>query len=251
MSSIKKRLRNKIKKKAIYAGLYIVTKIKPLPQHWQYQRVFVAWQKDDNFKAIFEQIKPYTLISQDRCYNLYRLGLQCRKLDGCWFECGIYKGGSAMLLAKILEENSKGITLHLFDTFCGMPVSNPKIDLHKKDDFSDISLEEVKDKIYQIIGQNNFIRFHKGFIPDTFKKLETEKISFAHIDVDLYKSVMDCCNFIYPRLSIGGIIIFDDYGAPSCPGATKAINDFFRDKPNVPLSLPIGQAVLFKSSKRS
>lgn len=147
-----------------------------------------------------------------------------------------------MLMAKILNNN--GTILHLFDTFNGMPKSNQNIDLHKIGDFSDTSVEKVQ----ELFRQEKFVRFHKGYMPDTFKPLESEKISFAHIDVDLYKSVYDCCAFIYPRLCIGGIIVFNDYGVQSCPGATKAVNDFFRNKNNVPFPLLNTQAILFKSS---
>ena len=44
---------------------------------------------------------------------------------------------------------------------------------------------------------------------------------WAHIDVDIYQSVRDCISFIYPRLSPGGFMIFDDYGFPKLPGCTK------------------------------
>ena len=77
--------------------------------------------------------------------------------------------------------------------------------------------------------------------------MNDDKISFAHIDVDIYRSTLDCCTFIYPRLSPGGFIICDDYGFPSCPGARTAIDEFFANKPEVPLVLPTGQAVIFRS----
>ena len=41
-------------------------------------------------------------------------------------------------------------------------------------------------------------------------------------------------------------LVFDDYGFPSCPGARAAVDDFFRSKPEVPLVLPTGQAVIIK-----
>ena len=66
--------------------------------------------------------------------------------------------------------------------------------------------------------------------------------------MDIYKSVIDCCEFIYPRLLKGGVLIFDDYGFRSCPGAKKAVDYFFRDKIEVPLILPTGQAIIFKIS---
>jgi O-methyltransferase len=57
---------------------------------------------------------------------------------------------------------------------------------------------------------------------------------------------MDCLNFIWPRLSQGGFIVFDDYGFPTCPGARAAVDEFFHAKDFRPLCLPTGQALVFK-----
>lgn len=74
------------------------------------------------------------------------------------------------------------------------------------------------------------VHFHKGFIPFTFAGLEDSKISFSHIDLDLYQCYLDALNFIYPRMTSGGVIVFDDYAAPTCKGATLAVNEFFGEE---------------------
>ena len=86
----------------------------------------------------------------------------------------------------------------------------------------------------------------KGFIPDTFAGLNSEKIAFVHIDLDVYKSILDSLQFIWPRLSLGGIIVFDDYGFATCPGARVAVDEFFYTKKCHPLCLSTGQALVFK-----
>lgn len=73
-----------------------------------------------------------------------------------------------------------------------------------------------------------------------------DRIAFAHIDLDIYQSILDSCRFIYPRLSPGGVIVFDDYGFMSCPGAREAVDRFFADKLEIPLVLPTGQAIVIK-----
>ncbi len=62
------------------------------------------------------------------------------------------------------------------------------------------------------------------------------------------KSVLDCCTFIYPRLTKGGFLIFDDYGFPTCTGARQAVDTYFADKQAVPLILSTGQAIVFKNN---
>jgi O-methyltransferase len=159
-------------------------------------------------------------------------------------ECGVYKGGTAALLRSLLEESKSTKKLYLFDTFEGMPDTNPEKDWHKEGDFSDTFLEEVR----SFVGGTEICIFRKGFIPNTFEGLYDITISFCHIDVDIYRSIIDSLDFIWPRLSSGGIIVFDDYGFPSCPGAREAVDDFFRDKSSIPLCLHTGQAIVFKNS---
>lgn len=213
-----------------------------------YRPLFSPWRGYGDFKSYYEIARPFTVVSPDRCYVLYSLALQAVNLDGHWYECGVYEGGSAMLLAKLLDakKRHKQTRLHLFDTFEGMPETDPQKDLHKKGDFADTSLEAVKGRVSSLISDPNLVKFYKGFMPDTFKDLSSHSISFAHIDVDIYQSVLDCCNFIYPRLQNGGFMIFDDYGFPSCPGARRAVDEFFPDKHEIPLILPTGQAVVFR-----
>ena len=83
-------------------------------------------------------------------------------------------------------------------------------------------------------------------IPDTFAGLSDARFCFAHIDLDLYQGVRDSLDFLYPRLSHGGVIVLDDYGFASCPGARKAVDEFFQDKPERPLALSTSQAIIHK-----
>lgn len=140
------------------------------------------------------------------------------------------------------ESEGAGVTLRLFDTFEGMPETDAERDYHHAGDFQNTSLEAVK----KSVGEGDEVHFYQGFIPDTFSGLEDSKICFAHIDVDIYRSVLDGCRFVYERLVPSGVIVFDDYGFPSCPGARMAVDEFFADKPEVPLALHTGQAIVIK-----
>jgi O-methyltransferase len=68
-----------------------------------------------------------------------------------------------------------------------------------------------------------------------------ERFSFVHLDVDLYQPTMDSLEFFYGKMSPGNIILCDDYGFVTCPGAKKAMDSFFADKPEEIVSLPTGQ----------
>jgi O-methyltransferase len=196
--------------------------VKDIPDADLYAPLFSPW-----LAKPFSDMN-HTVVSPDRCYIVYTLASQTA---GPIVECGVYKGGTAALLASFNRE------LHLYDTFEGMPETD-SIDIHRKGDFDDTSVEAVRKLVPSAI-------FHKGWIPETFIDLP-EKIGFAHIDVDIYRSVRDCCEHLYPRMT--GFMVFDDYGFPSCPGARKAVDEFFRDKPEKPLALPTGQAIIIKAS---
>lgn len=197
------------------------------------------------FRLAYEQIGARSLVAPEQAWILYSLARQAWPLPGDFLEAGVYRGGTARLVRTLFDvmPNGPRRTLHLFDTFAGMPETDAGRDFHRKDDFADTSVEAVS----SFVGKEEFIRYHAGFIPDTFRGQESMRIAFAHVDVDIHRSIMDSCSFIYPRLLQGGIMLFDDYGVASCPGARAAVDEFFADKPEVPLVLRTGQAVIFRS----
>lgn len=207
--------------------------------------IFQPWRLDGEFQKVYNTGKEFTLVSPDRCYILYTLLKQTiLTVYGARIECGVYRGGTAMMMAKIIRDHAelKDTDLYVFDTFEGMPNVDDKKDLHKKGDFDNAPYEEVSKRITSILPGANII---KGFIPDTFNKIPEVQVAFAHIDVDIYQSVKDCCEYLYPKMEPGGFMVFDDYGFKSCPGARMAVDEYFADKYRIPLVLPTGQAVVF------
>jgi len=229
---------------------YEITKIRTgekLPYTWCYpynSRIYSPWF-EDWFQRIYDRIIDYTLVSEDRCYMIYRFTQHCSNLDGEFAECGVYKGGTACLIADTLMKYSeKKKELHLFDTFSGMPKTANKDDSHHVEgDYKDITLNDVKEYLRKF----DSVIFHPGVIPETFEGLDGKKFSFVNIDVDIYQSVKDCCNFFYDRLIKGGIIIFDDYGFRGYENAAKkAVDEFFSDKQEKPVVFRTGQCFVIK-----
>jgi O-methyltransferase len=214
----------------------------PIPDEEFYQPTFSPWLGHGEFRGLHERASQTSLVTADRCYVLYCLAKQAIHLPGEFWECGVYKGGTASLLAEVLFRQNRS-PLRLFDTFSGMPVTDASHDLHDAGAFGDTSVEAVRLQV----GHENIVSFHPGFMPDTFRGLENSAICFAHVDVDIYRSVLDCCAFIYPRLVKGGFMVFDDYGFGSCPGARAGVDQFFQGTGIVPLVLLTGQALVFKS----
>ena len=192
------------------------------------------------FQSLYEQIKGHTLVNEARCFMLYQLAKYANAKEGHIAEVGVYRGGTSKLISKVVAETTK--TVHLFDTFSGMPATDLTKDLHQEGDFHDTSLDTVK----RYLRDCENVQLHQGFFPDTSAPVTATRFCFVHIDVDIYKSVADCCTFFYPRMVSGGIMIFDDYGFLRCPGAKTAVDGFFSDKPEYPCYLPTGQCFIIK-----
>jgi O-methyltransferase len=201
---------------------------------WQRQAMqpLPLWDDDATFNRLMETIQ-HTLVDRTRCYMLYQVARQTSHIAGDVAEVGVYKGGTAKLLAQGLPHK----TVHLFDTFAGMPETNPDSDKHRAGDFSDTSLAAVQ----QHLKDCGNVRFYQGLFPDTAGPIERVRFSMVHVDADIYESVRACCEFFYPRLEKDAVLVFDDYGFPSCPGARKAVDEFFEDKVEIPFYLPSGQ----------
>ena len=88
----------------------------------------------------------------------------------------------------------------------------------------------------------------KGWIPSKFDLVKNNIFSFVHLDVDLYQPTKDSLDFFYDRLAPGGIILCDDYGFTSCPGAKKAMDEFFETANESIIHVPTGQAFIIKSA---
>ena len=196
---------------------------------------------DDNFGSfinLYNQVSCKTLLDLDRMFILYQTVLATNHLRGCSAECGVYKGGSSILIAM----SNNGRPHYALDSFTGLPQTDSTIDIHETGDFSDITYAEVQLSLAKY--KNIFLL--KGFFAESFPKINQKRFSFVYIDADLYQSTLECCNFFYPRLMQGGIILFDDYLVQSTPGVRKAVDEFFADKREFPLVLPTCQSLVVK-----
>jgi len=198
------------------------------------------WNHDPDFLALYRQIENHTLVDKARLYMLYQLAGQARGIPGEAAEVGVYKGGTARLISRVLADTPKRV--HIFDTFAGMPSSVRPMDFVRTGDFADTSAERVG----QYLKDCHNVEIHPGFFPGTAAPVADARFAFAHLDADSYQSIHDCCEFFYPRLEKGGILIVDDYGSSICQGVRPAVDQFFADKPERPCYLPTGQCVVFR-----
>jgi O-methyltransferase len=214
-----------------------------IPDSHLYRPIYSPWLGNGDFGSLRDVAAQKTLVSADRLWILYSLGRQLLAGPGDFVECGVFKGGTARLFADMIERSVHSPRrLRLFDTFAGMPEVDGAVDKHLPGDFSDTSLADVQ----KFVGMRSFINWHQGLIPQSFAGIDWDRIALLHIDVDIRQSVSDALKHLFPYVMTGGVVVFDDYGFQSCYGARLAVNEFFAGRPEVPLVLPTGQAIVIK-----
>ena len=201
---------------------------------------------DTDFQNIYYKCKPYTMTSPLRMYALYQAVKYVSKagIEGDFVECGVWKGGSSMVIAMTLKlcgiENRK---IYLYDTFGGM--SEPSVhdvevrggaaadDEWKKSLKSGYStwcyspLEEVESNMGTTGYPKKNIIFIKGKVEDTIPGTLPKSISLLRLDTDFYESTKHEMEHLYPLLSAKGVLLIDDYG--HWGGARKAVDDYINN----------------------
>ncbi len=208
------------------------------------------WPNDPSFKEARERAEKKGVkgIPDDRCFTLHKIAAAAAGLDGDLAECGCRQGKSTrFILAGLGIESEK--TIHIFDSFEGLsaPTGKDKL-ISGNSAWKPNALATAEDVLVNNLQMyEHMIAIYKGWIPDRFAEVADKKISMVHIDVDLYEPTIESLKFFYPRMVSRGVIICDDYGSVSCPGAKKAFDEFFADKPELLIELPTVQALVVKA----
>ena len=205
--------------------------------YWPKNRRFatVVYEESQEFHEKYYQAQLKTdMLATDnalrrmRHYTLIQLFDQSSDLDGDVVECGVFHGLAATQIAESIKAKELIKEMHIFDSFEGLSEIQEKDQTVKSISNSELrkqfsyGLEQVK----QNLGEFDFIKLYKGWIPSRFEEVEELKFSFVHIDLDLYQPIKESFEFFYPRVVSGGIIVFDDYGqSAQFPGAKKAIDE--------------------------
>ncbi len=194
-----------------------------------------SYLEDREFVALYERFEPRNNHSIDRKFALAELWKLCEHVPGDTAECGVFHGASSYLICRATR--GSGRTHHVFDSFEGLSGSGGEDGSYwQKGDLA-VSLEEVRANL----GEFDFVQYHKGWIPERFEDVADRRFAFVHVDVDLYEPTRDSLEFFFPRLSPGGVLVCDDYGFLSCPGARRALDEYFAERPESVVHLPTGQ----------
>ncbi len=194
---------------------------------------------------IIKSVLPFTMTGPLRIVSLIRAVKYIihHKIPGDFIECGVWKGGSMMVIAEtLLQMGIKNRNLYLYDTFEGM--SNPTdVDISFKNEKAEILLnkdidfrengnniwcystvDEVKNNLHSTGYDPSRIHFIEGKVEDTIPGTLPTAIALLRLDTDWYDSTIHELNYLYPLLSKKGILLIDDYG--QWMGQKKAVDEY-------------------------
>ncbi len=176
----------------------------------------------------------HTMVGLARLNNLHAVveDVIRRGVPGHVIETGVWRGGACILMRAILKAH--GVTdrdVYVCDSFEGLPPPNPELypadagDRHHTFAQLAVSLDDVKHHfdVYGLLDAK--VKFLKGWFKDTLPTIPADtKFAVVRLDGDMYESTMDGLRNLYDKLSVGGYMIVDDYGAVAA--CAKAIEDF-------------------------
>ncbi len=219
----------------------------PLYSGYLTEASYSPWNKDKAFIDLFSKIEAQTSTAVEKCraYSLWMLVQQSSKLKGILIEIGVWRGGSGALIAKRAAACGISDNVYLCDTFEGVVKASEKDSYFKGGEFADTSPEIVKGLLKNLDIQNAVIL--KGVFPEeTAAMIKEQQVRFCHIDVDTYNSAKDTLDWIWPRLCIGGILVYDDFGFLTTQGIRRHVEEQLDMADRVVIHNLTGQAIIIK-----
>jgi hypothetical protein len=199
----------------------------------------------DDDKKLIKFVSDYTMTSVARqvaLINAVRYVLK-NNLEGDFTECGVWRGGSSMIMAELLAQNQSNKKLYMYDTYDGMSEpTKDDVDIlgktaeellkQREKNASDFiwayaTIEDVKNNLAKTKLNPEQLIYVKGKVEDTIPENAPEKICILRLDTDWYESTYHELKHLYPRLVSGGVLIIDDYG--HWQGAKKAVDKYIEE----------------------
>jgi len=166
----------------------------------------------------------------DRLYTIFQALQDVTRLIGPGetarsVEVGVYRGGTSRFIGASAQALGLELVHHAFDTFEGHAAPDIRDGMdadHVPGLFGDTSYEAVR----EYLSAYPNIQAHKGRFQDNCDRIAGERFHFVHLDVDIYAVTQFGLKFFEERLVPGGVIVVDDYGFVSTPGAKQAVDEF-------------------------
>jgi O-methyltransferase len=184
----------------------------------------------------YQQLLARYPITSDQM-NLGRLAIVLRELSnvldtvvpGAVVEFGCYSGTTSLFIRRLIGDQR---SFHVYDSFAGLPEKSDRDNSSAGTDFQVGALSTSKKRFVSSFQHANLKLpvIHKSWFSELTADDLPKQIAFAFLDGDFYQSIIDSLGLVWPRLSIGGSIVIDDYGRAALPGVERAVQDFFKNQ---------------------
>jgi O-methyltransferase/demethyldecarbamoylnovobiocin O-methyltransferase/8-demethyl-8-(2,3-dimethoxy-alpha-L-rhamnosyl)tetracenomycin-C 4'-O-methyltransferase len=202
----------------------------PIPAPWDPDPVYDPQLRDQG--ADWPSV-AHTMVGARRLANL-RACVESVLADGVpgdIIETGVWRGGACIFARGLLAAHGvTNRTVWVADSFEGIPKtgldSHPmdqQMQLHRRNNLLSVPIGTVRENFVRYDLLDEQVRFLPGWFKDTLPVAPVERLAVLRLDGDLYESTMVALESLYPKLSVGGYLIVDDYVMPAC---AKAVTEF-------------------------
>jgi O-methyltransferase len=185
---------------------------------------YAPWRSDQEFQRVYEAVRRNTLVDVWRSYELWSLVGELHAVPGAILEVGVWRGGTGALMAARAAGLGLDDKVYLCDTWTGVAKTGD-VDIYYRDGKHDDASREIVEGLVDRLGLDNVELLQGVFPEDTGDRIPASTFRLCHCDVDVYESAKGVLDWVWPRLATGGVVVFDDYGFPACPGVTKLVDE--------------------------
>ena len=133
--------------------------------------------------------------------NAARLGL-----DGVVAEFGAFRGGTTMLLSRLIDSLGVDWKVFAFDSFSGFPPRRSPLDMYDHPDCADVDYDAVA---RYLAGRR--VELVAGDIVQTCHRLDKESLVLSFLDTDNYTPSKAALEICCERTVVGGAIVLDHF----------------------------------------
>ena len=157
-------------------------------------------------------------------------------VPGDFVETGVWRGGASIFMRAALKAyGDEKRKVWLADSFAGLPLPEPGRypqdagdSHHEFSPYLAVGIDEVRENFQRYALLDDRVKFLPGWFKDTLPNAPIGRIAILRLDGDMYESTMEALVHLYDKVSAGGFVIVDDYGA--LPNCRAAVEDFRRER---------------------
>lgn len=227
-------------------------------------RVLRAAGPDLVAARLFLAVRPYTMVTEARLRNIYDVAraIEARRVAGAFVECGVWRGGSAAVMAAVAARARSGRKVWLFDSFEGLPeptaldgsAAATYAGMRSGGKLRSIEqlvapLDDVREVMRRVGVDERALAIRKGWFQDTLPLARGEigPIALLRLDGDWYESTRVCLEQLYDQVAAGGAVVIDDYDY--WEGCRRAVDEFLARQPSAIRLLPVREGGIFADGR--